>query len=199
MKLFIPYLSELNSCLAHTVATTDTGSVADINSAILWHQRQLQRIPGSVNKQIIIGNGGSAAIASHMAIDYSKNGGIRSLSFNDSSLLTCLGNDFGYEHVFAEAIRIHALPGDLLVAISSSGQSKNILNAVTVAKSLGCQVLTMSGFQDDNPLRTAGHMNLYVPSDQYGFVEIAHLALLHAALDLLMGWGKPSMLERQIV
>lgn len=143
-------------------------------------------------KLMFIGNGGSAGIASHMAIDYSKNGGLRSLAFNDGAALTCLGNDLGYENVFARQIEMHARPGDVLVAISSSGRSPNILRAVEAAGRTGAAfILTLSGFTPDNPLRSLGDANLYVPSDQYGFVEITHLTLCHAALDLSMGWGAP--------
>lgn len=143
----------------------------------------------SGNKLMFIGNGGSAGIASHMAIDYSKNGGIRSMAFNDGAALTCLGNDLGYENVFAKQVDLHARGGDLLVAISSSGKSMNILKAADVARERGCTVYTFSGFGADNPLRTYGDLNFYVDSMEYGFVEIAHLALIHSILDLEMGWG----------
>jgi D-sedoheptulose 7-phosphate isomerase len=87
------------------------------------------------NKIIFIGNGGSAGIASHLSIDFSKNGNLRSLAFNDPSALTCLGNDLGYENVFAKQIDFHARPGDVLIAISSSGKSPNILAGVNMARS----------------------------------------------------------------
>jgi D-sedoheptulose 7-phosphate isomerase len=143
----------------------------------------------AVNKVIYIGNGGSAAIASHLAIDYSKNGGIRSLAFNDSSALTCLGNDLGYENVFAKQLDFHARAGDLLIAISSSGKSPNILAGVAAARAHDCGIVTLSGFSEENALRRTGDINFYVRSSAYGFVEIAHLSLCHAILDLDMGWG----------
>jgi D-sedoheptulose 7-phosphate isomerase len=141
------------------------------------------------NKVMFVGNGGSAAIASHMAIDYTKNGGIRALAFNDGAALTCLGNDLGYAQVFARQIEMQARAGDLLIAISSSGNSANILAAVEAARGRGCEVVTFSGFRPDNKLRALGDYNLYVASEDYGFVEVAHLALNHAILDLAMGWG----------
>jgi D-sedoheptulose 7-phosphate isomerase len=141
------------------------------------------------NKLIFIGNGGSAGIASHLAIDFSKNGSLRSLAFNDSSALTCLGNDFGYESVFAKQLDFHARSGDLLMAISSSGKSPNILAGVNAARARDCRVVTFSGFHEDNDLRRTGDVNFYVRSHEYGFVEVAHLALCHAILDLDMGWG----------
>ena len=78
-------------------------------------------------KLMFIGNGASAAISSHMSTDFWKNGGIRAIAFNDSSLLTCLGNDYGYEYIFEKSIEMFAEEGDILVAISSSGESENIL------------------------------------------------------------------------
>ena len=142
-------------------------------------------------KLMFIGNGGSAGICSHMATDYSKNGGMRSLAFNDGSMLTCLGNDLGYENVFAKQIDLHAVEGDLLIAISSGGKSKNILEAVGVARRRGCRVVTLSGFGADNPLRKLGDMNFYLGSDQYGYVEVGHLAILHAILDFACGLKVP--------
>lgn len=141
------------------------------------------------NKLMFIGNGGSAGIASHMAIDYSKTGNLRALAFNDGAALTCLGNDLGYDQVFARQIELHARPGDYLIAISSSGASPNILRGVEAARECGCTVLTLSGFSADNPLRRLGDINLYVPHGSYGLVEIAHLALCHAILDLASRCG----------
>ena len=138
---------------------------------------------------MFVGNGGSATIASHMAIDFTKNGGIRALSFNDGAALTCLGNDLGYENVFSKQIEMLATNKDLLVAISSSGSSQNILNAVGAARAKGCEIITMSGFSAQNPLRKLGDLNLYVASREYGFVEAAHLGLCHAWIDFAMGWG----------
>jgi phosphoheptose isomerase len=89
--------------------------------------------PAAGKKLVFVGNGGSAAIASHMATDYSKNGGVRSLALNGASMLTCLGNDLGYDRVFAKQIELHARSGDLVIAISSSGRSANVLNAVLPA------------------------------------------------------------------
>ena len=125
-----------------------------------------------------------------MAIDYTKNGGIRAMAMNDGAALTCLSNDLGYENVFAKQLEMHAREGDLLVAISSSGSSENILRAVGAARDRGCAVITLSGFSSNNPLRQLGDLNLYVPSGEYGFVEVTHLSLCHAMLDLASGWAR---------
>lgn len=137
-------------------------------------------------KIIFIGNGGSAGIASHLAIDYSKNGHLPAMSFSDAAALTCLSNDYGYEHVFAKQIEFHARRGDLLVAISSSGKSVNILNAVAAARKVGCQVMTFTGFNPANPLSKLGDVNFYIDSKEYGFVEVAHLGLGHSLLDYII-------------
>jgi D-sedoheptulose 7-phosphate isomerase len=133
---------------------------------------------------MFIGNGGSAGIASHMAIDFSKNGGIPAMCFNDGAALTCLGNDFGYEEVFAGQLRFHARKGDVLFAISSSGASPNILRGAEVAREIGCRLVTITGFRADNPLRALGDVNFHVGVSEYGIVEVAHTALIHAVVDL---------------
>jgi D-sedoheptulose 7-phosphate isomerase len=137
-------------------------------------------------KVIFVGNGGSAGIASHQAVDYWKNGRMRAVSFNDGALLTCVGNDFGYAHVFEKPIEMFADAGDVLIAISSSGQSENILRAAQAGTRTGCRVITLSGFGPDNPLRRLGDVNFYLPSDSYGYVEITHLAICHCILDTII-------------
>ncbi len=177
---------------ADAVEATDAGRTPmPLDDAVEWAIAEARRAHTTGHKLVFVGNGGSAAIASHMAIDYSKNGGMRALAFNDAAALTCLSNDLGYDHVFAKQIAMHGREGDLLVAISSSGRSPSILNAVAAAKEAGIEALTLSGFAADNPLRSMGAVNLYVPSGEYGFVEITHLALCHAILDLAASW-KPA-------
>ena len=140
----------------------------------------------SGHKLMFIGNGASAAISSHMSTDFWKTCGIRAVAFNDSSLLTCLGNDFGYECIFEKPIEMFADPGDILVAISSSGKSENILRGVNSAKSKECSVITLSGFKDNNPLYSAGDYNFYVPAQEYGPVEVIHHSICHCVLDTIM-------------
>jgi D-sedoheptulose 7-phosphate isomerase len=176
-------LSHLTSCwdIESNALSVDEGIEQSISLARETHD--------AGNKLMFIGNGGSAGIASHLAIDYLKNGKLRSQTFNDGAALTCLANDLGYESVFSAQIEMHARKGDLLIAISSSGASKNILAAVKEARKSNCQVLTFSGFSKGNLLSRMGDVNFYVPSYEYGFVEITHLSLCHAVLDLLMGWS----------
>ena len=140
----------------------------------------------SGGKLMFIGNGASAAISSHMATDCWKNGGIRAVAFNDGSLLTCVSNDYGYKYVFEKPIEMFADNGDILIAISSSGKSENILKGVHAAKSKKCNVITLSGFKDDNPLSVMGDYNFYVPSQEYGPVEIIHHSICHSILDSII-------------
>jgi D-sedoheptulose 7-phosphate isomerase len=137
-------------------------------------------------KMMFIGNGASAAIASHLSVDFWKNGGIRAVAFNDASLLTCISNDYGYMYSFEKPIEMFADKGDLLIAISSSGQSENILNGVRAAKVKGCRIITLSGFKPDNPLLQMGDINFYVSSNSYGQVEVIHHSLCHSILDMII-------------
>lgn len=136
---------------------------------------------------IFIGNGGSAAIASHMAADWMKNGRMPTMCFNDASALTCISNDLGYENVFSLPLQYHARLGDVLFAISSSGESESVLNAVNWARENRLNVVTLSGFDPQNRLRGKGGVNFYVPSRSYGTVEISHLAILHGLLETVTG------------
>jgi len=183
------YAQALGAALTAAQVTDSSGKAVDSSEAIQFIIESLNETRDLGGKNIFIGNGGSAAIASHMAIDYSKNGRLPSQAFNDGASLTCLGNDLGYENVFAEQIKLFAKPLDQLFAISSSGASPNILEAVNEALSLGCRVVTLSGFKPDNPLRSKGDLNWYVNSREYGFVEISHLTICHAILDYQMGWN----------
>lgn len=131
-----------------------------------------------------VGNGGSAAIASHMAIDYTKNGGYKAMAFNDAAAITCLSNDFRYQEIFKYQIKKWAQDGDVVFCISSSGESDSIINAAKAAKDRGCFVFTLSAFKPDNRLRGMGDINFYVPTMEYGFAEITHLSILHSILDL---------------
>ena len=121
-----------------------------------------------------------------MATDFLKNAKIPALAFNDSSLLTCISNDLGYEYVFEKPVGLLARKGDILFAISSSGRSNNILNAVKKAKDKGCFIVTLSGFDRSNPLKKTGEVNFYVPSYSYGDVEISHLSVIHSVVDKII-------------
>ncbi len=133
-----------------------------------------------------IGNGGSSAIASHMTADFMKNGGMRTYSLYDNAVTTCMGNDYGYAYVFSRPLAFLGQENDLLVAISSSGSSQNIVNAIHVAKTKKMEVITLTGFLPDNPSKQMGDINVYVPSEKYGVVESIHNLMLQQTVDLIM-------------
>ena len=189
---YTSYFDALKNISSRIEVTNGSGEIEELSQAMNRTMGDMRKCHADNKRIIFVGNGGSAGITSHMATDYAKNGQLRTLVFSDPAMLTCLSNDLGYENVFAYPVELHGVSGDILIAISSSGQSKNILNAVTAAKKIGMSVLTLSGFDSDNPLRAMGDLNLYVPSREYGFVEITHLVLLHALLDTHMGWSPSS-------
>jgi len=185
------YFTALSGYLTDTAVTTLSGQSLDMAEAVNQAMLLARRTHAAGNKLIFVGNGGSAAISSHMATDYSKNGDVRAMALNDASMLSCLGNDLGYERVFAKQIELYARADDLVIAISSSGRSANILNGVKAARAAKCAVVTFSGFASDNPLRRLGDLNFYINSDRYGFVEIGHLTICHAILDFICGLRVP--------
>jgi D-sedoheptulose 7-phosphate isomerase len=182
------YFGTVGSLGGRIVATDGARRDVPVDDAIAWAVAESHRVKRDSASVFFIGNGGSAAIASHMAIDWMKNGGFIASAFNDGAALTCLSNDLGYDQVFAMPLSRHMRAADLLIAISSGGRSANILAAVEAARAKGGRVMTLSGFDADNPLRLRGDMNFFVPNNLYGFVELSHLVICHAILDLTMGW-----------
>lgn len=146
-----------------------------------------QKTDREEKKVIFIGNGGSAAMASHCAVDMTKNAGIRCINFNEADLITCFSNDFGYERCFEKALEFYADPGDCVVLISCSGRSPNIVNAAQYAKDRGLEIVTFSGFSTDNPLFARGNLNFCVESRAYNIIEMTHHLWLLAVCDLIIG------------
>lgn len=139
------------------------------------------------NKQVFfIGNGGSAGIATHMSTDFIKNGGIKTQNLYSSSLITCMGNDYGYENIFSKPLNLLFQKNDLLVAISSSGNSCNVINALNIAKEKGGKTITFSGFESNNKIRFLGDYNIYVPISHYGIVESIHNMILQQIVDTIL-------------
>lgn len=190
-------LTDFTSSLQKVRVVVKDRNVVLPNEGLKVAIKMIQAVDQTAKKVVLVGNGGSAAIASHQAVDLWKNGGIRATAFNDPSLLTCLANDCGYENVFAKSVEMFCDPGDLVIAISSSGKSENILNAVRAARKRGCSVVTFSGFKPDNPLSVLGDINFYVPSDRYGTVEVVHLLLIHSAIDEVIQLKQKAKKSRQ--
>ena len=133
----------------------------------------------------LIGNGGSAAIVSHAKTDLMNVGKLKAITLLDSAIMTCFSNDYGYENVFSRQLDILANAEDVLIAVSSSGMSKNILNAVDMMRQKNAKVITLSGFKNNNDLRVSGDLNFWIDSENYTLVEIAHLFILHHLADCL--------------
>lgn len=136
-------------------------------------------------KIILVGNGGSAALASHVSVDLTKICKIRAINFNEADLLTCFANDYGYENWVQKALSFYADKGDLLICISSSGESKNIINGAKFAKKFGCKIITFTGFNKNNNLRKIGHVNLWLESKNYNFIEMVHNTWLLSIVDFI--------------
>ncbi|MFY9314128.1 MAG: SIS domain-containing protein [Burkholderiales bacterium] len=181
------YFRTLGTLGERIQASDRAGAALPLADATARFLATAERTKRDRTRIFFVGNGGSAGICSHMATDWMKNGGFASVSLNDGTTLTCLGNDLGFEQVFAKQVEMHGRAGDLLVAISSSGNSANILRAVDAARAATMDVVTLSGFGPDNKLRQLGDVNFYVPDGRYGFVEISHLSICHAVLDISMG------------
>ncbi|MFN0065596.1 MAG: SIS domain-containing protein [Chlamydiales bacterium] len=178
--MFIERLDELTEKVRDCVYTTQEG-VLEPDDALTHAQNLLQ----TANHIYVIGNGGSAGIASHFCTDLLKTLSLPALTFSDSNILTCFANDYGYEEVYRGPLLRHLQSRDLLVAISSSGQSENILRACQAAHDRKASIITLSGFVENNPLRSYGNLNFWIDSQDYGIVETAHFFLLHTLIDSL--------------
>ena len=140
------------------------------------------------NKILIFGNGAGASIASHFANDLSNTSKIKTISFDNSAHLTCFANDYGYENWVARAIDFYADEGDVLILISSSGSSENMLNAADAARNNRMSsIITLSGFDSNNPLRSKGDINLWLDSRSYNYVENIHQIWLLSVVDMIIG------------
>jgi len=159
----------------------------DVNAQLIELKGWMKAVHAAGGKTIIAGNGGSAAIAGHCAVDLTKNARVRSVNFNEASLVTCLANDYGYERWLEKGLELYADAGDLVVLISSSGKSPNMVRAADYARGQGLKLVTFTGFAADNPLRKRGDLNFWVDSRAYNIVEMTHHIWLLAVCDLIIG------------
>ena len=138
------------------------------------------------SRVLIFGNGGSAAIASHVSVDFTKNVKVKAINFNEADLITCFSNDYGYENWISKAIELYANKGDVVILISSSGKSKNMLNACKASKKKKISsVITLTGNKKNNPLSKLGDINLWVDSKIYNHIENTHQIWLLSICDLI--------------
>jgi D-sedoheptulose 7-phosphate isomerase len=183
METWTAYLDTIAAGLRGMVITDHDGAtLAPADGFARWvaMTRATHERDGSL---YLIGNGGSAAMASHMAADACKNGFLRALALNDPAMLTATANDVSFEEVFSLPIERLARPGDLLVTISSSGNSPNVVRALEASRAVGLASVTLSGKGADNRSRALGDVNFYVPLARYGWAESAHQIILHHWFD----------------
>lgn len=181
------YIKELFETLSKTFVFDREGGVCrnyDEGIRLLVDAFTRHKLEGS--QVFFMGNGGSSAIASHMTADYMKNGGMNTYSLYDNAITTCMGNDYGYEYIFSKPMEFLVHKGDLVIAISSSGNSANICNAIETAKAKGAEIITFTGFKADNRAKQMGDMNVYVPCEKYGMVESIHNLMLQQVVDMIM-------------
>ena len=183
MESWRDYLDALSAGLEHVVATASTGAALELDDAFGRWVEMTHEVHASGHHVYIVGNGGSAMMAGHFAADACKNGHLRALAFNDAAMLTAAANDLSFAEVFAVPLMRLARADDLLITISSSGNSPNILLAIEAARAIGLRVVTLSGKASDNRSRTMGDLNFFVPSSRYGWVESAHHVVMHHWLD----------------
>jgi len=159
--------------------------INNLNSNLI--EQSVKLIQKSIKKKsrvYIVGNGGSASIASHVSVDLAKVARVPSATFNNSNLITCFANDYGYENWVVEAIKAYTNKNDLIILMSSSGTSKNIVNAAQYCKSNKIDLITLSGFNKDNPLSKLGNINFHIDSNKYNYIEMSHHIILLALVDI---------------
>lgn len=180
------YINELMHTLEDTRIYIDGGEAFDYETGMKVLVECFTKHKKADTQIFFIGNGGSSAIASHMTADFMKNGGMKTYSLYDNAVTTCMGNDYGYESVFSRPLEFLGQENDLLVAVSSSGNSQNIVNAINTANAKNMETITFTGFQNDNRSKQLGTINVYVPSEKYGIVESIHNLMLQQIVDLIM-------------
>ena len=184
------YFNEININASNISITNINGIEIDENLAYQDIYNKLNTLQETSGVLHFIGNGASASIASHFGLDYFKAGEIRTNTFNDFSALTAYGNDISFDEVFAFPISRILKEKDMLVAVSSSGNSPNIVRGLEAAKEQGSFLLTLSGMKSDNKIRKMGDINMFFPEMDYGPTECAHTVMLHHILDTFVASNK---------
>lgn len=167
----------------------------DVSEQLIELKQLMLQAQQAGKKTIFAGNGGSAAIASHCAVDFTKNAGMRCVNFNEADLITCLANDYGYDRWLVKALELYADDGDVVILISSSGRSANMVRAAEYARERRLILVTFTGFAEDNPLKALGRVSLWVDSPAYNIVEMTHHIWLLAVCDLMIGRAEYSAIE----
>lgn len=184
--MYLTYLEKITELMLHSQIYKRKSRIENWDIGFENILSVFKNVRANEKKCFFCGNGGSAAIASHMTADFMKNGNMHTVSLYDNAVMTCMGNDYGYENVFSEQLRYLMEAGDLLIAISSSGKSQNIINAIKTAHGQDGLVITLTGFLPDNTVKQMGDYNVYVPCESYGMVESVHNVFCQQWVDELM-------------
>jgi D-sedoheptulose 7-phosphate isomerase len=155
----------------------------NINYKLLNRSIQIIKSLKKSKKIIIVGNGGSSSIASHICVDFIKSCKIRAVNFNEYNLITCFANDFKHEYWVKEALKIYMDKGDLIILISSSGSSTNIVEAAKYVATKKNKLITFSGFKKENELSRFGDVNIWINSKNYNVIETAHYIFLLSIIE----------------
>lgn len=176
------YYEEVYDGLQNMIVTMGQKEVSLDEGIDLWVEkaRAVQAQGGMI---FFCGNGASCSMAEHMSHDWFQNAKVNTYTVSETAHITAISNDISYADVFAYRIERVLSEKDILVTVSSSGNSPNVVRAIEEAKKKGAFVITVSGKKADNQSRKLGDLNFYVPLDTYGLVESAHAVLLHDALD----------------
>ncbi len=188
------WLQELNKAIVSASCKMENEET-NLNEGLNYANTIIERTIESGASIWWVGNGGSAAICSHLAQDALNRLGAKSIFLDNSSLITCMANDFSYKNVYLRPLEIFVKPDDLLIAISSSGNSKNILSCAEMALNKRMGLISLSGLNNNNKLwNMRSNLSFFISSDLYGIVEIAHEAILHGIIESL--WLNLSKKER---
>jgi len=180
---YMQHLEEFKNVLSNTKISIKNKEVHSFELGLDLVVEKLLQIGDEKRNLYVIGNGGSAGIAAHAVTDFANVCKLKASTLHESSLLTCMANDYGYENALARMLDLVLNPGDVVIAISSSGKSANIVNATAKAKSKGAFSITLTGFVNSNPVREAGDLNIWVDSNDYGLIEVGHQFILHHISD----------------
>lgn len=181
------YIGLIREGLSHLVVTDDEGhELPSEQGFAIWADKARDVQQNTKGLIFFCGNGASASMAEHMSHDWFQNAVINTTTCAEVSHITAISNDISYEEVYSYRVKRILSEKDILVGISSSGNSPNIVNAVDTANANGAFTITVSGKKPDNAIRQRGKLNFYVPLEHYGEVESAHAVLLHCALDYFL-------------
>tara|TARA_X000000368_G_C22966802_1_gene683546 strand:+ start:664 stop:1212 length:549 start_codon:yes stop_codon:yes gene_type:complete len=176
---FEKYFKDYNKSIFNLLNDFDTSLIDESVSII-------QNCIKNKGKVYIVGNGGSSSIASHVSVDFAKVANVPSDTFNNTNLITCFANDYGHDNWVSESIKAYTQKNDIFILISSSGTSKNIVNAAKYCNENNIPLITLSGFDANNPLSKIGNVNIHVPSDNYNYIEMSHHIILVAIVDIFV-------------